>query len=258
MSNIQPISRERHAGQRFKRNPNYNFAASDAVSFLVVQELPQAMLHLPVAFLATEGGFTPVALQGLKPGKNLFVAHNGQWVGAYVPAAYKAYPFVLANTPEGKQVLCFDEDSGLLSNTEGESFFAEDGQPGKTVGEVFTFLNQHAAHRQSTQGICALLQKHQLIQPWPVKLQGTAGEQTVEGLFRIDEAALNQLPAEALIELRNAGALLCAYCQLLSMQHLHTLGQLAEIHAKAAAPLPVKNKELDLSFLEGSETFKFF
>lgn len=258
MSNIQAITRERHASQRWKRNPNYNFAASDALSFLVVQELPKAMQHLPIAFLATGGTFTPVALQGLKPGKNLFVNQNGQWVAGYIPAAYRSYPFVLANTEDGKQVLCFNEDSGLLSSTEGENFFSEGDQPSKAVGEVFAFLNQITVNRQSTQGICALLQKHSLIQPWPIKLQSADGEQAVEGLFRIDEAAMNQLPAEAFMELRNAGALVPAYCQLLSMQHLQTLGQLAEVHAKAAAPLPVKNKELDLSFLEGSETLKFF
>jgi len=39
---------------------------------------------------------------------------------------------------------------------------------------------------------------------------------------------------------------------------VQTLGQLAQVHAKANAPLPTKNKkDLDLSFLEGSETFKF-
>jgi len=262
MPNIQVITRERHASQRFKRSTNYNFTATHAVTALVVQELPQAAVHMPIAFLATDGTFTPMALLGLKPGKNLFVANNGQWVGGYVPAAYKSYPFVLANTPEGQQVLCFDEDSGLLSTTEGEPFFADGTQPSKVVGEVFTFLNQHAANQKTTQRICALLQKHNLIQPWPIKIQGDAGEQTVAGLFRIDEAALNQLPPDAFMELRDAGALLCAYCQLLSMQHLQTLGQLAQAHAaaeaKATPPLPTKNKkDLDLSFLEGSETFKF-
>jgi SapC len=259
MPNLQPISRERHASQRFKRNPNYNYATHDAVTSLVVQELPQATLHLSIAFLASEGTFTPVALQGLQPGKNLFVDQNGQWLAGYVPAAYKAYPFVLANTAEGQQVLCIDEASGLLSQTEGDPFFAEDNQPGQTVGEVFAFLKQHAANSQSTARICADLQKHNLIQPWPIKLQGETGEQVVEGLYRIDEAALNQLPAEAFMELRNTGALLCAYCQLLSMQHIQTLGKLAEAQAKAAAPLALKNKaDIDLSFLEGSETFKFF
>jgi hypothetical protein len=262
MPNIQAITRERHASQRFTPYTSYAFAATDAVCALVNQELPKAMLVLPIAFLAVEGAFVPVAVLGLNPGKNLFVAQNGKWVASYIPAAYRSYPFVLANTPEGKQVLCFNEDSGLLSDTQGEPFFAEDSQPSKTVSEILTFLNQIAANRQSTQGICALLQKHHLIQPWPIKIQGAQAEQSVQGLYRIDETAMNQLPTEAFIELRDAGALVVAYCQLLSMQHLQTLGQLADAHAKvearAKATLPVKNGELDLSFLEGSETMKFF
>ncbi len=262
MPNLQIITRGRHAPQRFKRNPNYKFTAAHAVTALVVQELSQAAMHIPVAFLATEGAFTPVAVLGLKPGKNLFVANSGQWVGRYIPATFRAYPFALANTSDGQQVLCFDEDSGLLSATEGESFFAEGTQPSKAVSEVLTSLNQHAANRVATQRVCALLQKHNLIQPWHIKIRGDAGEQAVEGLYRIDEATLNQLPAEAFMELRDAGALLCAYCQLLSMQHLQTLGQLAAAHAqadaKAQAALPTQNGELDLSFLNGSETLKFF
>jgi len=262
MPNIQVISRERHASKRFTPYTSYAFTATDAVCALVVQELPKAMLVLPIAFFAVEGAFAPVAVLGFKPGKNLFVAKNGKWVTSYVPAAYRSYPFVMANTQDDKQVLCFDEDSGLISDTEGQPFFAEDGQPSKAVADVLAFLNQTATNRQATQRICALLQKHKLIQPWPIKIQGDAGEQTVAGLFRIDEAALNQLPAEAFMELRDAGALLCAYCQLLSTQHLQTLGQLAAVHAKAdaqaQAALPTKNGELDISFLEGSETFKFF
>ena len=262
MPNLQVITRQRHGEQRFKRSASYSFTAADMATALTMQELPQAVLHLPIAFLDTAGVIAPVALLGFQPGKNLFVTNNGQWVGAYIPAAYRSYPFALANTSDGQQVLCFDEDSGLLSATEGEPFFAEGTQPSKAVGEVLTFLNQHAANRQATQSICALLQKHHLIQPWPIKIQGDAGEKTLTGLFRIDEAALNQLPADAFMELRDAGALLCAYCQLLSTQHLQTLGQLAAVHAKAdaqaQAALPTKNGELDISFLEGSETFKFF
>jgi hypothetical protein len=262
MPNLQAISRERHASQRFTPYTSYAFTATDAVCALVNQELPKAMTVLPIAFLAIESAFVPVAVLGLIPGKNLFVAQNGKWVTSYVPAAYRGYPFVLANTPEGKQVLCIDEDSGLLSDSQGEPFFTEDGQPSKQVSEVLAFLNNIATNRQATQTICALLQKHNLIQPWPIKIQGAEDEQTVAGLYRIDETAMNQLPTDAFIELRDAGALVTAYCQLLSMQNLQTLGQLADAHAKVAAQanmtLPVKNGELDLSFLEGSETLKFF
>ncbi|MDP1605898.1 MAG: SapC family protein [Rhodocyclaceae bacterium] len=68
---------------------------------------------------------------------------------------------------------------------------------------MLNFLSQVANNRSATQRLCDLLQKHQIIQPWPIKVQGDQGEQAVEGLYRIDETALNQLPAEAFIELRD-------------------------------------------------------
>lgn len=262
MPNIQAITRERHGARRWRRYANYAFAAGDALSPLVVQELPKAMPALPVGFLAADGGaFMPVAVQGLKPGKNLFVARDGRWAAGYVPAAYRCYPFLLANTDDGKQVLSIDEDSGLLSDTEGELFFGEDGQPSNAIGDVLKFLNQVAASRQGTRRICAALQKHDLIQPWPIKIQGAEGEQSVEGLYRIDEAAMNRLPADAFVELRDAGGLALAYCQLLSMQHLPLLGKLVEAHAKAEAKaaqfVPELGKDLDLSFLSDGGTLNF-
>ena len=53
-----------------------------------------------------------------------------------------------------------------------------------------------------------------------------------------------------------------AYCQLLSMQHLQTLGQLAQAHdqakAQAANKLPTNaSGELDLEFLNSSGTISF-
>lgn len=268
MPNIQPVTRARFAAQRWKRSPDYGFASTDALCPLVLQELPKAVLHMPITFVPGNGSFGLMALQGLRPGHNHFLDRDKRWLGAYVPAAYRSYPFFMAAADGGKQVLCFDEDSGLLSGTDdGEPFFGEDAQPSPAVAEVLDFLNRIAANRASTLRMCEALHKHNLIQPWPINLHTAAGEQSTEGLFRVDEAALNQLPADALSELRNAGALLGAYCQLLSMQHIPLLGQLADARAKAdaqaasqtdAAPLPVRGKELDLSFLEGSETLKFF
>jgi len=95
-----------------------------------------------------------------------------------------------------------------------------------------------------------------------VTLKTGTGEQQIAGLFRTDEAALNQLPGEALLEVRQAGALPLAYCQLLSMQHLPLLGGLIEAHAKAAAQALVAQRiapdgNLDLEFLNQNGTISF-
>lgn len=258
MPNFQAVSRERHAGKRWQRYTSYRFAANDAVAALVLQELPRACMVLPLAFVQAQDSFIPVAVQGLQPGKNLLVTDDGRWLAGYIPAAYRGYPFLLANSEDGQQVLCFNEDSGLLSDTDGEPFFDENGDPAKSVKDVLNFLSQVASNRQATQRACAALQQHNLIQPWPVKLQSENGEQTVDGLFRIDEAALNALDIQSLDELRTLGALPIAYCQLLSMQHLPKLGQLAQAHAAQQAPLPsTPDGDLDLEFLKDDGSIRF-
>ncbi|MFA7624365.1 MAG: SapC family protein [Pusillimonas sp.] len=258
MPDIQVVSRERHAGKRWVRYASYAFASTDAVAPLVIQELPKACMMMPLGFVAVEDSFMPVAVQGLTPGTNLLVAADGRWLAGYVPAAYRSYPFALANTPDGQQVLTVIEDSGLLSDTDGELFFDEDNQPSQAVKDVLNFLEQVSVNRQATRQACAALQKHNLIKPWPINLDTESGRQAVEGLYTIDEAALNQVSAEALHELRDASALLVAYCQILSTQHLQKLGVLLRAHAaQQAATLETPAGELDIEFLNDSDTINF-
>ena len=257
MAQLTVISREQHANKRWKRYTSYSFAASDAVVPLVVQELPRACLALPIGFVKTDSGFQLVAVQGLLPGKNLWVAPDGRWIGPYVPAAYRGYPFVLANTEDGERVLCVREDSGLVSEGEGELFFDDEGNPAKPVQDVLNFLDQVSGNAQVTARMCALLAGHELIQPWNVQIKTESGEQPVQGLFRIDEAKLNALPAEAFEALRQGGVLPLVYCQLLSMQHLPVLGKLAGQHAEAQALLEPESGDLDLEFLHDDGNIRF-
>ena len=256
MTDFKVITRELHGLQRWLKHSTYTFAASDALCGLVAQELPKAMLSMAIGFIAEGANFMPVAVQGLAAGQNLLVAPDGRWQTPYIPAFYRGYPFHMASTEQGEQVLCIDEASGLLSESAGQPFFNEDGTPHQSVVEILNFLNEIEANRQLTRSICTVLQQHGLIQPWPITVQGEQGEQQVEGLFRIDEAALNALTAESLAEVRNAGGLTVAYCQLLSMQHLSTLGTLAQAHAEAEKAR-LAQTSLSQSFMSEGGTFSF-
>lgn len=261
MPNYQAISRQRHAGKRWLRYSSYAFAMRDSVLPLILAELPKAVMSLPIGFIEQADGFVPVAVMGLQPEKNLFVAADGRWIKSYIPAACRGYPFGLASTADGQRVLCIDEDSRLLSDgPEGEAFFDDAGEVTSTLQEIIRFLEQNEQSRQATAAACAVLRQYELIKPWPIALKTATGEQAVAGLFQIDEAALNRLPAAALEAVRNAGALTVAYCQMLSMQHLPVLGQLAAAHAQAAQqaapPLPQK-AELDIEFLKQGDTLNF-
>lgn len=257
MPKFSVVSKQVHASLRWQRYTDYRFAATDAVVPLVLQELPKASREFPLAFVALGEAFVSVAVQGIEPEKNLFVAPDGRWVGSYTPANYRSYPFQLVRTSDDQWVLAVDEDSGLVTEgAEGEFFFQEDGTPAPVLKEVFDFLSTLQQNREATARVCAALQAQQLIQPWPVALELPEGRRQVDGLYRIDEAAFNRLPAEALVALRDLGALPVVYCQLLSMQNLSNLGLLARSRPALPAAAPV-SPEAGLDFLNEGGTINF-
>lgn len=267
MPTLRPVSSVHHAEKHWLRYSSYQFAAADSVAPLTIQELPKAVMAMPIGFIKVEEGFIPVAIQGLSAGKNLWVSMDGRWVGGYIPACYRSYPFQLVPTPDQRMLLCVDEDSGLIveaSTETGERFHETDGQLSDALKSVLDFLSELAKNREVTAKLCEQLQAHNVIQPWPVKVQDGQAERTLSGLFRIDEAALRELPGEALQALMLSGALLMAYCQLMSMHHMPLLGRLVQAHAEAAVMLEsakakatAPSKTLDLEFLNQSDTISF-
>ena len=257
MPAYKAITKTDFADLRWKRFDSYAFAAQDAVAPLAAQELARACTCLPIAFIQQSGAFVPVAVLGLQPGRNLFIAPDGRWSGPYVPAAYRGHPFALAEAENDQLVLCIDMDSGLVGEHFEQPFFEADGEPAKAISDVLEFLRQVRNNHQLTQRVCAALHAEGLIVPWPLTLRDDSGEQMIQGLYRIDESALNTLDSETLARIHQAGALPVAYCQLLSMQHIQMLGKLAEAHRKLSTALPINDKgELDLEFLN-DDTISF-
>lgn len=246
MANIVPVSPTRHGSLRWKRPTSYAFAAKQTVAPLVAAELAKAVLMYPISFIKQNENLVPVALLGLYAEKNLFVAADGRWLAPYIPAVFRSQPFYLGNTEDGQQVLCIDEDQGLTQDGAGEAFFEGD-QPTSVVTDIMRLLTQTDQNRVLTLAACAELDKQGIVHPWPITLKTGAEEKKIEGLLKIDEAALNALDDAAFSALRKAGSLPIAYCQLLSMQHITQLGKLAEAHELAARKKPAPAAPVSLN-----------
>lgn len=224
---IVPVSSERHRDLRWTPFADYSFARSAQVASVVLAELPRAILSLPIGFLRGNEVVQPVALLGLRPEENLFVGADGRWLGPYVPAAFRGYPFrLLPLEGDSRMALCVDESSGLIGADEGEPFFGPDGQPAERVRKVVEFLSQVENNRQATIKAAGALDAAGLLVPWPIELQEGEKRRRVEGLWRVDEEALNRLEGAALASLRDVKALALAYMSLVSMQHLALLVEL--------------------------------
>lgn len=231
MQKLIPVNPETMAGKSWKRYTSYFFAQQSPVLPLVGAELSKAVQTMPICLMRHNDKFVPTALLGIEPEKNLFVSEEGQWRTGYVPSALRGYPFRLIPAQESDRlVLCVIEDSGLVhDDPDGEPFFNEHNQPSEEIQKVMDFLTKIEQNKRATVIACEALEKHEVIVPWPVQ----AGEKVINGIYKVDETKLNSLPGEAFIELRDKGALLIAYCQLLSEVHLNTLLTMADSELNA-------------------------
>ncbi len=258
MADIRVISYNEHGNKRWFKPADFRFAAKDKVVAVTLSEIPKAMLSLPLAFIKTDLSYQPVVVQGLLEEKNLLITPNGQWVADYIPLLYRTMPFKLAKNAEEQFVLCVDHESGLVTDTPaGYRFLEDEKKMSAEANANATLLMQFEADRPRTAQACKLLGDYGVIEPWVLQLQQNDEIVTTEGLYRINENKLMEVPAEVLAQLRDCGGLMLCYAQLISthhMQHLGTLLQRTHWAVKAAesatkvAPLNITDDNGILSF----------
>jgi hypothetical protein len=239
MPRFVAVSRERHGQTKWPRYKSFAFAAADAMAPVVLAELANIMVSMPLAFSEQSGRYTLVAVLSLTPGRNMFVGADGRWLGRYVPVWFRGYPFRMFPRPgTDKAVLCVDEESGLVveGSAATEGFFDAEGNLSPALKPLFEFLMQVERNRRVTDLAVAALAEVGVIRPWQIKLKTGQGEQAVSGLHHIDGAALNALPDDVFLKLRKTSALFLADAQMLSAAQLGVFENLAKVQAMLAPP----------------------
>lgn len=235
MTKFVPLSRQQHGDKSWQRPQTYSFAAHETVVPIVGLELAMAATNMPLGFVKLGKEFQLVALLSCRPEHNLFTGPDGRWLGTYIPAMLRTYPFRMARQ-EGsdRMVLCVDEESGLVGDVGEEILFDEGGEPSKSVKDTLKFVEQLEKSRLSTDIAVKALTDAKLIVPWEIKVKQGEQDVPVSGVFKVDEAKLNALPDVTILALRKANALPIAYAQIISMARLEVLGRLAEHYEKLA------------------------
>lgn len=226
---LVPITRDTHAKLRLRPLSSFLFVGETAAVSLYGSEALRAAHEFPVVFTAEAEGYFPAGLLGLRNGQNLFVDSRGRWLVDYIPAVWRRGAFRLARLQDSDdRVLCLDETSDLISSSDGEPIYDEDGAPTAILDQAGRFLVQLEREGAATLAACAALDRLGLIVPFALKVNRSRGTaQTVSGLFRIDIAKLSQVPADRLAELLTLGALPLAYAHQFSLHKLAALGRLA-------------------------------
>jgi len=265
MSEWIAVSRTQHADSYFWPRQGYGFAAQEQVVPILIAELTKLLPHYALAFIQQGEGshpsYQPVALTGLGGERNLYVNSDGRWLANYVPSVLRGHPFRLAKADNDQQVLAIEQDS-LTDEPSAQPLFDEDGKLAEKAQQTLNFLTQCDQNRQVTQAASQVLGETGLIGPWPLKLERGEGQEplTVQGLYRINEKALNDLAADAFADLRKHGALALAYAQLFSMSQLSQLTERAKFHDKHQSQQADQPANRDIDSLLGDDddlTFDF-
>ncbi|WP_286978888.1 SapC family protein [Pseudomonas sp.] len=245
------LSRTAHAEKTYMPREGYRHAVHQMVAPVMLAELAKCLPHYVLGFLAGDDGLLPVAVLGVEKDQNLYLHPDGRWLGKYVPATLRGYPFVLAKSSKGDKTLSIASDH--LAEEGGQPLF-DGGEPAKPVADTLAFLTQCERNRQTTQAACQALESAGVLVPWTLIVPIGEGHKQVNGLYRVDEQALNALDAETYATLQGAPMQL-AYGQLYSMAQVEQLTQRAALQDKLADAHPPAN--LDEIFSEGDDELMF-
>ena len=250
------LSRNDHAEQHVLPRDGYHHSAKQRVVPVLLAELSKLLPHYALGFIRQGERYQPVAIVGVR--ENAYLAPDGRWFAPYVPAQLRGYPFALAKAEDGQQVLAIDT-AHIVNGPDGKPLFDEQGELSEHTRQVFDFLAQCEKNRLATQQAAEALAKHKLLVPWELVIGTDAEGGTpvkLDGLYRVDEQALNALEPEALAELRG-GPMALAYAHLFSTAQHKALADRVQFQAKYAEQGSNAPANLDEVFGEGDDDLEF-
>nr|WP_272213740.1 SapC family protein [Marinicella sp. W31]MDC2879690.1 SapC family protein [Marinicella sp. W31] len=196
---------EEHKGLGLVAKNDFSFSSEATAIPLSVTEFMPAVRHYPIVFIDASGSPAPVAIVGLKQGRNLMLEQDGTWAAyAYVPAYIRRYPFILVQAPnEDTRYLAYDSESGrvkpLSEAPDAAPIFNEDGTASKVVEPMLQLCEAYHQHRaQDTAFLKAVAEADILVarhvdMEFPDKTR-----YRLDGFSVIDPERYRKLPARTL------------------------------------------------------------
>ena len=218
-----PVSPQRHKDLSIKSGSSFAYARGVNSVPLMVAEFPNAAAEHAVVFSGEGEDVVPVVLLGVRDDENLFVGPEGNWLGRYVPAFLRRYPFVFSSSDDGKNfTLCVDESyEGANREGRGERLFDGDGERTQYLQSVLGFLQAYQVQFQRTLAFTKRLVELNLLEPMQARFTMQDGRAlTLGGFQAINRERLRALSGAQLAALNAADELELIYIHLQSLKQL--------------------------------------
>lgn len=222
----QPVALNQEAHKDLKIIPRFSLESvqNRHVVPLMLQEVPAAAVHYPVFFLQVEENrYAPVAVFGLREGQNVFIKDD-KFEGEYIPANIRSYPFTLVQASDEQLVLCINEQSDVVSTTEGQALFAENGERTEFFEGVNKFFRDFIDASTASRNVMEQLSEMGLFRADGLQYRDAAGnDHRVNGFFVLDREKFDALSDEQFVTLRKLGVLPAIYAHFNSLDRISNL-----------------------------------
>ncbi|MBK8083039.1 MAG: SapC family protein [Devosia sp.] len=226
--NAVPVTRQRHGNLSVKAGASFGFAATVNSVPLMAAEFAQVASDLTIVFAGQGGEVVPAVLLGIRDGENLLVDAEGHWLGRYIPAFLRRYPFVFSSSPDGQSfTLCVDEAfEGVNENGRGERLFDVDGNQTQYLQGVLSFLQAYQVQFQRTRALTERLRELSLLEPMQAQFTLRSGQVlTLSGFEAVSRDKLKALSGDQLAALSAADDLELIYLHLQSLRNLQATAE---------------------------------
>lgn len=237
---VVPLSVQRHGDVSVEANRHYGFSADVTAVPLMAVEFLAAAAEYAIVFTQVGDDLLPAAVLGVRGTPNAYVDSDSSWTARYIPAFIRRYPFVFANTPDGKSLaLCIDESHpGVNREGRGERLFTHDGKPTTYARQVTQFLRQYQAQFERTRRFGRTVRDLGVLEPVRAQVTSAQGARvTMGGMQSVDRKKLRALGDDVLGRLARTDELELLYLQMFSLRNFSTvkdrlLGRLREDAAR--------------------------
>ena len=240
-----PLDPAVHRAHRVSALSDFSITRDLHAVFITATEFPQAGLEFPLLFVATgqrdamgRRVMSTVALLGLTEGENLQL-EGERWIGRYIPAYIRRYPFASASGPgaTGVKVLVDDTWPGF-SESVGEPLFVADGRPAPALSRAIDFIERFELEAERTRTFCERVVALDVLKQRKAEATLPDGQTvSVDGFHAIDEDRLHALPDATVLELHRTGMLALMQVHLLSLANIrHLVNRLGVVRSRRNLP----------------------
>ena len=238
MSKFVPLAKDQHANLRVIQSGDYTRFKQQNLIPIVVRDFFTLSAEFPLVFVTNQSTeeFMPVAIMGLQEGQNLYCQVE-PFPAQVIPVGFGNAPFAITATDENREqfAVLVDEESHLLSESEGERVFTDDGDKTEYMEARIEGLVQAAQQSQQTQESRSILLKKVYSRPSRSNYGiGQTRLYNIDGIYVVDEQKFNELSDEDFLDMRSRGLVALVYAHLTSLQQLRRISERQYVADKAA------------------------